>query len=153
MPKVQWRAPEFEEQPKGVSWYWLTIILASGMLAAAIWQKNFLFGFFIVVAEVLLLVWGSRTPALIDFSLSEKEIVVAGKTRPFAEMESFSVYELEEGKRHLVKLYFRRHLQGALRLLVPHDAFLEVEKILMGVLPRVERDDSFIETLEKFFRF
>ena len=60
--EIQWHAPEFEYRAKTMSWYWLSILLAVVILALAVWQKNFLFGIFVIVAEILILVWANREP-------------------------------------------------------------------------------------------
>src|SRR3990167_8463140 len=52
--ELSWEAPEFEFREKTVSWYWVTIIGAVLILALAVWQRNFLFGVFILMAEALI---------------------------------------------------------------------------------------------------
>ncbi|MDP3892652.1 hypothetical protein, partial [Nocardioides sp.] len=66
---IEWRAPEFYYREKGVSWYWLSIIAAIVILSVSVWQKNFLFAVFVVIAEILMLVWAGRKPREISFSL------------------------------------------------------------------------------------
>ena len=63
--EITWEAPEFEYRPKSVSWYWISIIIAAAIIAFAIWERNFLFGIFIVIAEILFIAWGNETPATI----------------------------------------------------------------------------------------
>lgn len=60
--EIKWQAPEYEYREKTVSWYWISIVVAALVIAFSVWQKNFLFGFFIVIAEMLFIVWGNRTP-------------------------------------------------------------------------------------------
>ena len=81
---IEWKAPEFEYREKDVSWYWLSIIAAVVILGAAVWQKNFLFAVFVVIAEILMLVWAGRKPREITFSLNEKGLTMSGnKSRTF----------------------------------------------------------------------
>ncbi len=53
--EINWEAPEFEYREKDVSWYWISIIAAAAIIAFSVWQRNFLFGFFIVIAEMLVI--------------------------------------------------------------------------------------------------
>src|SRR4051812_48043934 len=89
---MQWEAPEFVYRERGVSWYWLTIIVAAAMVAFAVWQRDFLFGVFIIIAEMLAIVWANRTPRMIPFSLSERELAIGSRKRyVVTNMETFSV--------------------------------------------------------------
>ncbi len=82
--KIEWQAPEFEYREKDISWYWLSIIVAVLILSVSVWQKNFLFAAFVVMAEMLILVWAGRKPREISFSLDEKGLTISGnKSRTF----------------------------------------------------------------------
>ena len=70
--ETTWKAPEFQYRSKGVSWYWMSIIIAVAIIAFAIWEHNFLFGIFIVIAEILLITWGNEAPRTIDFYAHRK---------------------------------------------------------------------------------
>ena len=59
---ILWEAPEYIYREKTMRWYWANIAVATVLIAIAIWQHNFLFGFFIFVAEILLLAWSQREP-------------------------------------------------------------------------------------------
>jgi len=90
--EITWDAPEFEYREKEVSWYWLSIIAAALIIAFAVWDKDFLFGFFVVVAEILFIVWGNRVPHVITFTLTDSEIDIGGyKSYLLKEFESWSV--------------------------------------------------------------
>ena len=71
---TEWSAPEFEYRPKSVSWYWISIICAAAIIAFAIWEQNFLFGIFVVIAEILLIAWGNEMPATVSITLTESEL-------------------------------------------------------------------------------
>ena len=47
---IVWQIPEYEYRSKDVSWYWISLIAAIVLFAFAIWQKNFLFAIFVVIA-------------------------------------------------------------------------------------------------------
>ena len=148
---VTWQAPEFEYWEKGISWYWLTIVVAVLLVALSVWQRNFLFGFFIVVAEVLVLLWGGRKPRTFAFTASEKELVIEGRERHlWSEFLSFSAEEREDFSS--IVFQFRR-ARPALYILVPQAQFLEVRQMLISRLPHIERQRSLVEAVEEFFGF
>ena len=146
---VTWQAPEFEHQEKGISWYWLTIIAAVLLVALAVWQRNFLFGIFVVVAEVLVLLWGGKKPRTLTFSLNEKELIIGSRERYlWSEFLNFSIEERENFS--LVVLQFKR-LRPMLHILIPAAQFQEVKGIFFSRLPQVERERSLGEAVEEFF--
>lgn len=151
---VEWSAPEFEHRPKSIAWYWASIALAVFFIAAAAWQKNFLFGFFLLVAEVLVIVWGNRSPAAIAFRLNEKGIALGEKTfRPISDFESFSVNERWSAEWPSVTLYFKKRFRPAMRMHVPGALLDRVDETLRGMIPKIEHEDTLIETLEYFLGF
>ncbi len=152
--EIQWQSPEFEYREKGVSWYWLSIILAVVVLGLAIWQKNFLFGFFIVIAEILILVWGNREPRLVNFVLSEKGLAIdGGEPSPYEQITSFAIDTPEEGVFANLFISFRRKLKPSLHINIPKERLAEIQKALTPLLPQQDPEQSFLDTLEELIRF
>ena len=103
-------APEFEHRPKSVSWYWISIIIAATVIAFAIWEQNFLFGIFIVIAEVLFITWGNEAPAMVDFALTDSELAIGDAKRYAIKLfENFSVSEQNEAWAELY-LHFQNKM-------------------------------------------
>src|SRR5690348_2499840 len=88
---ITWEAPEFECRDKGVAWYCISIIVAAIIVAFAVWEKNFLFGLFIVIAEVLFIVWGNRLPRMIGLAASEAGITIEEVFYAFRDFENVSI--------------------------------------------------------------
>lgn len=150
--KIEWSAPEFEYREKGISWYWLSVIIAILMLAFAISQKNFLFAFFIVVAEILTLVWGNKEPAILTFKTDEKGISAGENFYNWSEFQTFSVNEDIEGWNEL-SFRFKNSLKPNLKIKVPQSKLVELQKNISALLPQIEEEPSFIDSLEKLIKF
>jgi hypothetical protein len=151
--EIRWQAPEFEYREKDVSWYWLTIIFALFALAVAVWQRNLLFALFVVIAEILIITWGNRKPRIVDFAINETGVTVFSRTLyPYKEMESFSVEEPGE-QWTTITFKFQRKLKMPLRVTVPKEKIADITKRITEILPQTEPEESFIDDLEKFFRF
>jgi len=151
--EITWEAPEFEYREKEVSWYWLSIIAAALIIAFAAWQKDFLFGFFIVIAEMLFIVWGNRVPQMTAFTLTDTEIDIGGyKIYSIKDFESWSADVGGEGWSD-VMLYFRSRLHPPLALIVPEDKTAELRNNLKTVLKEIEHQPTLIDSIEKFLRF
>ena len=151
--QVVWEAPEFEYRDKDVSWYWISMIIAALMIAFAVWQKDFLFGFFIVVAEILFIVWGNREPRVAAFTLTDEEIDIGGyKSHAMHEFESWSADETG-GDWAELSLYFRAHLRTPLTVILPEDRLPAVRAGLRTVLREIPHEPTLIDAIEKFLRF
>lgn len=68
---VFWKTPEYQQYQKDVSWYWIVAITGIALTAAALWQKNLLFAIFVVIAALMLIVWGQKKPRIIKVKLDE----------------------------------------------------------------------------------
>ena len=72
--EISWRAAEYEHFEKGGGWYLMVGGAALILLLIALWQKNFFFGIFILIAGILVIVLANRKPGVLDFKLTEKGV-------------------------------------------------------------------------------
>jgi hypothetical protein len=151
--EIKWEAPEFQYHEKEVSWYWVSIIIAALMIAFAAWEKNFLFGFFIVIAEVLFIIWGNKIPHMMTFTITDEEIDIDGhKTYSLKEFESWSVDGHGDEWADIL-FYYRSRLRTPLVLIVPEEKIGEIRKNITPILKEIEHDPTLIDSIEKFLRF
>lgn len=151
--EITWEAPEFEYREKSVEWFWLSIIVAVLILGAAVWQRNFLLGFFVIIAEILVLVWSNRKPRTIGFQLTREGLTINNeKYYAYAEIESFAV-EGGRGEWSNLFLNFKQKLKPSLRVGLPKDQLPRIREILGGSIPETEVNLSIIDILERFFNF
>jgi hypothetical protein len=151
--ETTWEAPEFEYREKEVSWYWISIIAAALIIAFSVWQKDFLFGFFIVIAEMLFIVWGNKAPRTLTFTLTDTELNIGGyKSYSMKEFESWSA-DLDDGEWADVSFYFRSRIRPALLLIVPAPKVAEIRANLKLVLKEIEHEPTLVDSIEKFLRF
>lgn len=152
--EIQWQAPEFEYHAKDVSWYWGSIVVAVLVLGFAVWQKNFLFGFFVVIAEILILTWAGRTPKLRTFKIAEKGLEIVGqKMYSWNDLDSFSVDENRDGENPRIVFRLKKIFHAALTVGMPRSRREEIREQLISFLPEHEYEPSLIDGLERFFGF
>ncbi len=165
MSGIRWSAPEFEHRPKTAAWYWTTIIVAVVMLAFSLWKSTqadtntapyLLFGVFVIVGEILVIVWGAAEPPIVHFELTEKGLKV-GERRfyPMRELQSFSA-DLEgtfDEAYPDVVLTFNHHFRTPLRMKVPMAWLPEVRRELRAHIPEHHFEPGFMEILEKYLGF
>jgi hypothetical protein len=156
MPGIRWEAPEFEHRPKTAGWYWTTVVIAVVLLALAIWQKSFLFALFIIIAEVLVIVWGAIEPPTVKFELTDKGLRV-GERRyyPMRELHSFSADSegiLDPAYPEVV-IRFRHHFRTPLRIKAPMSWLPEVRRELQAHIPEEHFEPGMTEVLERYLGF
>ena len=150
---MTWEAPEFEYAEKGVSWYWISMIGAALIVAFAVWTKIFLFGLFIVIAEVLIISFGNKEPRTIAFKLSDQGIAIgASKHHAMREFQSWSAGDYEGALVEIIFM-FKGRLKIPLMVLIPSERLEELREKLASVLTEVEHKPSFLDSLEKISRF
>jgi len=151
--EIKWDAPEYEHREKGVSWYWISIIIAAAIIVFAVWNKNYLFGLFIVIAEMLLIIWGSRPPRVLNFVLTDEELSIhEQKVHSLKEFESWSVNKNDATWADL-HFYFHARLKMPLRVIVPIARIDEVRADLQPLLREIEHEVSLLDSIEKFLGF
>lgn len=150
---TEWSAPEFEYRPKSVSWYWISIICAAAIIAFAIWEQNFLFGIFVVIAEILLIAWGNEMPATVSITLTESELSIGNaKHYQVRLFESFSVDEQNDDWAELF-LTLKTKLRTPVKVMVPKAKTDEVRENLQTIMPEIEFEPSLLDSLEKIIGF
>jgi hypothetical protein len=153
---IAWQAPEFEHRPKTMAWYWISIIVAILLLALAIWQKNFIFAVFVVIAELMLMIWGSSEPRMIAFALNQRGLTIGGaKFYPFSDVVSWSADSegFFDPEWPDITLHLVHHFHTGLKVKVPRAMFLEVEKVLRTHAKEVPFKPSMVDVIEKLLGF
>jgi len=152
--KIEWEAPEFSYRQKNLSWYWLSIIASVVIIGFSIWQKNFLFGFFVVIAEVLVLTWSSRQPREIAFELSDRGLEIDKLTlHAYADFENFSIETDFDPDWPDIYLVFKSKIKPTLRIKAPKDRLAEIQKAFSSALPQAKHERTLMEAVERIIGF
>lgn len=150
---INWRAPDYEYREKTASWYWGSIVIALILLSAAVWQKNYFFALFLIIAEVLVISWANQQPKEFGLAMNEKGLAIGDhQFYPWHDMEAWSV---RESGSHLAAITFRfKHkFQPTMRILVPRERLGEIESVLKSLVPQVDDDHSLVDILGDFLGF
>ncbi|MBI2591161.1 MAG: hypothetical protein HYW34_00590 [Candidatus Brennerbacteria bacterium] len=150
---VEWDAPEFFHRPKTVSWYWLSVIAAIIILVFAWWQKNIFFGFFIIIAEVMLIYFAGQEPRVLKFSINERGVAIDNyKEYSYDALEDFSIRRKNEEFSELI-IKTKSHLNRHLKILIQEKSAGAAKEILSKHLPEVEHEDSLLDALHELSGF
>lgn len=151
---IVWEAPEFEIRPKEASWYWGSIVVAVFLIAIAAWQQNILFILFLLVAELLILVWAMREPRMYTFRMDEKGLAVGERLfYPYTEIEHFSIYDADTDEWLTVTFKLVSRTRPTLRVRLPREKHSDVRQKLQSVTKEIEGEEHIFDTIEKLLGF
>ena len=153
--EIKWEAEEFEKIERSVSWYWISIIIATLLIAFSILEKDFLFGFFVLIAEILIIVWGDKNPRIISFTLNEKELILdTGKTYELSDLEEFSFLERNDGSQ-LAEIILKQKGKYKVSFMIqaPIQKIDDIKNILKKTIKEIPYDPSFVDSIQKISKF
>lgn len=149
---LTWTAPEYEYRHKTISWYWLSILVSLAALAFAVWTKNFLFAVFILIAEILVMVWAHQKPADVLFILTEQTLSVGdNKEYSISDFDSFSLGEKDDYRE--LSLRYKSRFRFPLVVSVPSSLAERVRTALSRVMPETDPVHSVLDDIDKLIRF
>ena len=149
---IKWQAPEYYYHEKDVSWYWLVVILAIVITAIALWQRNFLFAVFTVIASGTLLAWGYRKPSLIDFELNDQGLKI---DENFHSKDSFSNFSIIKESDEWGKLLLKKKskISNILAIPIPSNEFDKVKQYCLNFWTEAELKESMIDDISNLLKF
>ncbi len=151
---ITWEAPEYEHREKEPSWFWISIIVSVLILAVAIWQKNFLFGVFIIIAEILVIFWANREPETTRITVTEKGVRIGEeKFYERSRIAAFSIVPHEHTNWFDLVFHLDRRILPNVIVKIPHDKAHDVHTALSNLYAFFDYEESFVETLERYFWF
>jgi len=154
--EFRWEAPEFHYHEKTLAWYWGVGAITLLLIVIAIFQGNFLFALFSLLAGVLVSVWGSRAPNTVPFTLTEKGFAIAGK-KFYAHdaLEGFALIEshIQPEVFSEIVLRTRGQLGRWIKIMIPRSLENQVRERLERVLPELEYEESMSEHIARMLRF
>lgn len=151
--KIVWKAAEFEYREKDVSWYWIfaTVFVILGMIA--LWQKNFFFLVFLIVAGAVAVFFSRRRPRVLEFKIDDNGISIGSQTRyPFKDFEGFDIHK-RPGR--LDELVFRHkgYLRKIVRLPIDSELGREAAIFLEKRLRRAKYEETLIDVISDWVGF
>lgn len=151
--EIIWQAPEYKYQHKDVSWYWISVIGVAILLLVAIWQKNLLFGVFVIIAEIMILFWAKRFPKILQFKIDKKGVHIGKlKSYDYENLIGFHIVEDDDELSELV-LKTKNRLHLYIKILLLNDDIPKIKKALQEHLEEIEYEESLIDHLGNIIGF
>ena len=152
--EITWYAPEFKYHHKELGWYWLSIIGSGVLFLISLWQKNLLFGIFVVIAELMVIIWAKEFPKNIRFKLSGKGLEIGKmKSYSYEELDGFHIHEEDEDGFSELILKTNKRFHPYLKALADKDDIAEIKDYLKNHLPEIEYEEPASEAISRIIGF
>ena len=150
--EISWRAAEHGFHEKEFAWYlWLSII--TGILVLiALWQKNFFFAIFTLLAGVMVWVFSKRRPPVVEFKISDAGIGVGKAFYEYANIEHFAIRS-RPGYLDEIVVNRKTHMNPFIYIPIDSQLAVRARELMNTKLNEVEYQETFIDTISELFRF
>lgn len=159
--EIIWQIPEYDYHSKNISWRWLSLIAAIILFSLAMWQENFLFAIFIVIAFLTINYSIGRFPIIWEIKINEKGIEIklpnSGEGKKFYPMENIEGFDIHEGlsgaetKELVVK--FKAKLSPLLKINIFEKDEEKIRNFLLKFTSEEEISQSAIDSFLKLIGF
>jgi hypothetical protein len=151
MDPITWQAPEFIKYEKPKGWYMAVWIIAIALAVVGFLTKSVFMIVLVVVAGLLVTLYGAKSPKILSFVLSEKSLTIQKREYPLEDFSSFWIFPDEEW--HTLSLNHKKRTKQHLKILVPTDIVRRVRQLTIGVLLEEEQQRSALEEFADKLRF
>ncbi len=150
---LQWTAPEFEHLEKSTTWYWGSMIVAVLLMGIALWQKNFLFAIFIMIAELAIFMLAGEKPKMWDFTIDDQGVTIENhKLYKYGIITMYDIHEFSDEYHELV-LQTKSKLHHYIKIFIRVEDEEKVIELLDKKTYRGEIEVSFLEFFERLIGF
>jgi len=89
---INWQAKEYIERKKTGGWYVGLAVVTAALVGLSIWLQYYSFLAVIVAAVIALIVYITRAPRTLTYSLTEDGISEGNNLHPFDKFKSFGIF-------------------------------------------------------------
>ncbi len=149
---IKWEAPEYEYIPKSPNWFWSVGIIAVAIAVASVLLGNALFAILVLLAGFSVILFASRRPRKIWFSLTVQGIQIDNRLFPYENIRSFWIHYDPPHKKMLSIELKKIFMPGMLIPLSDNDPNVIREHLLKFIKER-RHEESFTEILTRLLGF
>lgn len=151
---ISWEASEGGGTGRGPLWYWISICVSAVLIAFAVWQRNYLFAAFIIIAELVVLIAGGQPPQTFRFAVDANGLAINNRKRyPWSEIENFSIHGDVGDERQYLVVRLRNRFQPSFRISASVNEIARIRAAFRKRVPEVEAEPSLLSALEELLRF
>lgn len=147
---IEWEIKTRSEKDHGNAFYIITLSATLVLLLFSVWQKDFLFGVFVILASGTILFLSTQRPENYKFKLTDDALVIGNNENiyPYHRFSHFNIYEYSP-EEHELFLVFKKRLKPILRIRVYRSDIEKIKEFLPEHLPQKDTDPSLLDIFSK----
>lgn len=151
--EVSWRAAEYEYHEKDPVWYLWVVGIAIVLIFISLWQNNFFFLVFIVIAGTMVIFMGKKKPRVVEFKVDNEGIRIDKNI--VYEYDDIEWFALRSTPGSLNEIIIKKEsaLNPIMRMRADSKITPEVIEILKKHVEEKEYDESLIDSVSEMLRF
>jgi hypothetical protein len=145
---INWQAKEYIERKKTGGWYIGLAVVTAGLVALSIWLQYYSFLAVIIAAVIALIVYITRAPRTLTYSLTEDGISEGNNLHPFDKFKSFGIFN--EDNHYSIILIPKARFGTRMTVYFPE---AEGEQIVDFFGERLPMEEVKLDMLDKLVRW
>lgn len=150
--RLEWTAPEFEYYKKSKSWFITIGVIATGLFIWAIFSKNFIFAFLIILSCFSVTAFAFKRPNTLNLTITPKGIKINKTFYTFDSLRSFWVFYEPPLIREL-SIRSQKTIMPYIKIPLGEENPVEVRRLLLKYLPERKHKESLIDNLARSLKF
>jgi len=148
--EIEWEIAFTKEVQKSNFFYIIVLGITTLLLLFSIWQKDFLFGVFIILASGTILFLSTQRPQTYKFKLTDDALIIGEDETiyPYNRFSHFHIYKYSPEEYELF-LVFKEKFRPILRIRIYPRDIEKIRDFLSGYLPQRETEPSFWDIFSK----
>lgn len=147
---VNWEAKEYIVQEKNVGWYVGLAVFCLIFVAISIFLEWWSFAILIVLCGITLVLYSTRPPRVLHYSLNTKGLSEGNKLYLYEEYKAFGV--LQEGENFAIILTPRKRFSPGVKVYFPKESGEAIVDAFGARLPMEEVKLDFLDKIVNFLR-
>lgn len=146
---ISWEIERLHNGGKGDWFYFTVLALMSLLLLFAVWQKNFLFGVFVILAVGTIFFLSMQRQQTYAFHLDDRGLLVAKETfYEYDRFRHFDIYEFSD-EEYEIFFVFKEKLRPILRIRIYKSDRKKIADFLSRKLPQKKTEPSLLDIFSK----
>ena len=145
-----WEARQFESIPRSNRWYIVVFVGLVLLLAYGLFTDNYLLGIIVILIGLLFYLFEKRESQDFRFAITDQGIVAHNSLYEFGSLEDFWIF-YEPGGRKDLSLKSAKNMVPYIHIPLGDANPLKIRELLSEYLPEVEHEESFVDTINRFF--
>lgn len=150
---ISWRAAEFHYIEKDYLWYVGVIAVGAVLIISSLWQHNFFFAVFLIIATILVVEFGKRRPEILEYELNDNGVVIDGIL--YAQYRNIISFHIRKRFGYLDELILHRNskIRPFLHLPIDDKLAIKARDFLLNYIPEDDHEQSFADIIAERLGF